>query len=314
MGLYLGIMKNIQGSAGRPVQQRQRVKEGGRRPAPVGRPLVAAAVIAINAGKALHRRQHLAGILAPDAFRLPQQQHSGQRCGGAPGRPVVQRALKVNPHPEAVAAASGAYNAPQRFLPDAQRQAAAHLIQPAPHHPIEHCHERACFAGKKVPGRIRPIGQRVGHEAVMAAVGRQRPACFLANQPRAVDQRVQEPALPLHAFRNHQVDHRGAPVKVIPFIAAAVAGTHKIHIPGCQQAGPGILKPGLAAPHHLLLYRLLQRRPGCPVLIGRIEHKIPGRQQMLRQKSVVKAFKHRPSPLSGRAGCVQPWRYTPLCG
>ena len=198
---------------GRP-QQLQAIQQRCAGAVPVARPFVAPAIVVVGVQETVQAAQDLVDHGGAPFLRL-HQQRAGEPVGVDPGVPVVHLApvLRVQAHPPEVAALAARRQNPaldlDSYAPGRQRRQLGQLLAQQPPRPRQ---QAARLGREKIDHRLFHVRQARAR-LLQVQVRRHAPPRLLAQQPDAIQNVVQIPALALEALRQHQVAQPLAPPK-----------------------------------------------------------------------------------------------------
>ena len=224
-----GIGEVVDPPRGRRLQQFERLEQAGAGPSPVGRPFVAPAVGRVRPQERVEAAQDLVRERRPPSQVRFDEQRRGQHVGVDPRVPVVGPAgARGESHPPPVVAGLVRRDHPALDLagqprPDERR----HLVEPVTEQVPGPGQRMRGLRGEQIDDGLGGVGQ-AARRLLRALVRRHRPRRLLGDGPRGVGDGVEEAALVLGAFGDHQRVEAVAPPEHGAFEAAAVAGARVI--------------------------------------------------------------------------------------
>ncbi len=277
------LVVDVDGAVAGAVQQVKTIVQRCAGPAPVARPLVAAAIVLVGveemvqaAGDLRHRRD------APTLVGLDQQCRD-QPVGVAPGVPVVD-APAAKAHPAEVALQARRQNAPVDLQSNPLANQGRNLVEPFAQQIAGPGKALGCFSREQIDDRFGIIRQtRAGF--LRPDVRGHAPEGLLTKGPDAVGDVVKEASLAFDALGDRQGGQRTAPGEMLSFVPAAVAVAGKLQEQRRRQCGPVIAEIRLAAGDQVLANLCGQPLPRLPLApLG------PRAPLILREKHLLDLF------------------------
>ena len=255
---------DVEAAPARRVQQLERLEERGPRASPVARPLVAAAVVRVGVDESIEAPGDLPHR-AHAALRVAlQQQDARQPVRVDPGVPVVDLARGEAHPPEVVALEVRGEDAPAHLEAQALAHEGVDGVEAFAHQVVGPGEECARLRREEIDRGLGDVGE-ARSPLLGADVRGHAPVALLADEPKAVRDRVREPAPVLEELAQDEKGELPAPREEQPLVPPAVPVAHVVQEPRGREDRPLGGKLPLRLGDERLPLGLRDHGPACAV-------------------------------------------------